>query len=265
MDEDGNGFMTLKKGKSLCISSAKGGVGKTITALNIAGCAEALDKKVLLVDFDLYSGGVAASLNVNYQTNLFTLYTDINSGAYKKLDDYTVKYSKNIDILACPKDPRQANKIDSKFVEQVIEKSTNYYDFVIIDTNHIINEHNLLIMSLADMVLFLVTNDLIDLKNMRSLVNVFNNAEFTKYKVLLNNSRDPFKEYFSVFNIKSIIKSNIDYTLSKEAFLKNIDNYLMNGKIPTLEKKYSKLFTKDYSTMMMIIADLFKGEVINHD
>ncbi len=257
--------MALKKGRALCVSSAKGGVGKTITALNLAGCGDLLNKKVLLIDLDLHGGGIAVALNINYNTNLFTLYTDMNNGNYKNIKDYVVKYTDNIDVLSCPKDPRQANKMDAKFVENVIEKSTNIYDLVIIDTNHVVNELNLLIMSYVDRVLFLVTNDLIDLKNMRSLINVFESANFKKYKILLNNSRDPFKNYFSIYNIKSIIKTNIDYTLSKEAFIKNIDDYLMNGKIPTLEKKYAKLFTKDYSTMMMIIAEVLKIEVSHNE
>ena len=41
------------KGTSICVFSAKGGVGKTITTLNLAGIFEMLKKKVLIIDFDL--------------------------------------------------------------------------------------------------------------------------------------------------------------------------------------------------------------------
>jgi len=39
--------MIRKKGKSLCIFSAKGGVGKTITTLNLAGIFKLIEKKDL--------------------------------------------------------------------------------------------------------------------------------------------------------------------------------------------------------------------------
>ena len=40
------------KGISILISAAKGGVGKTIMTLNLAGIYEVLEKKVLIIDFD---------------------------------------------------------------------------------------------------------------------------------------------------------------------------------------------------------------------
>ena len=56
--------MTRKKGKTLCLFSAKGGVGKTITTLNLAGIFEQLEKRVLIMDLDLSSGDIANALNV---------------------------------------------------------------------------------------------------------------------------------------------------------------------------------------------------------
>ena len=51
------------KGRSVCFFSAKGGVGKTTNLLSLAGIFEQLGKKVLVIDMDLYSGGIAAYLN----------------------------------------------------------------------------------------------------------------------------------------------------------------------------------------------------------
>ena len=55
--------MKLKKGKSLGFFSAKGGVGKTVNLINLAGIFQQLGKKVLMIDLDLYSGGIANALN----------------------------------------------------------------------------------------------------------------------------------------------------------------------------------------------------------
>lgn len=51
-------------GKIITISSVKGGVGKTTMTFNLAGIYCELNKRVLIIDLDLYSGGIAASLNV---------------------------------------------------------------------------------------------------------------------------------------------------------------------------------------------------------
>ncbi len=248
--------MTSRKGKTVCISSAKGGVGKTITTINLAGTFELLGKKVLIVDLDLFGGGVGVALNTPYTKSIYTLIDDINNNRYREFKDYIVKYDEFIDILPSPKDPRQANKIEAKYLDLILDRASNFYDVVLIDTNHILNEINVLIMDKVDEILFLVTNDPLDLKNLKSIISIFRDIGLDKYKVLLNNSKDPFKNYFTLYDIKNILKTNIDYSLSKGMFIKNIDVYLMNGKILTLDEKFPRAYTKDYSTFMTMAADV---------
>lgn len=245
------------RGKTLGITSAKGGVGKTITTLNLAGIYETLDKRVLIIDFDLASGGVAAALNVEPLKNIYNLVDDLNNNRYKDFNNYVKKYDSHIDVLASPKDPRQANKIEAKYVELILDKAVFNYDIVLIDTNHILNDFNVLTMDLVDNMLFIVTNDPLDLKNMRSLISILHDVNYTNFKVLLNESISPYKKYFSLYDIKSVIGNNVDYVLSSSFYIKNIDNFVMDGKIITLDNRAASLFAKDYTTLMQVITDMY--------
>lgn len=257
--------MIRKKGKSLCLFSSKGGVGKTITTINLAGIFEQIEKKVLIMDLDLSSGGVACALNKPFEKTIYNFMDDYNNNRYHEFTDYITHYDEWIDILPSPKDPRQASKIDSKYIEIAIDKATYNYDIVLIDTNHILNEQNLVILDMVDTILFLMQNDPLDVKNMKSLLNIFNDLEKRNYKILLNNSRDPFKKYFSLFELRNLLKSNIDYTLSSEFYLKNIDEFIMNGQIVTLEPKMANVFAKDYSVLMEIAADITRESESEED
>ncbi len=248
------------KGMTICISSAKGGVGKTITALNLAGLYEILDKKVLVIDFDLANGGIAAALNIDPQKSVYNFVDDYNNNRYKNFKDYVTKYDNKIDILASPKDPRQASKINPKYVELVLDKAVFNYDIVLIDTSHVLNDFNIFTMDLVDKIIFMVTNDPMDLKNMRSLIGILKDVNYSNYKVVLNESVHPFKKYFSLYDIKNIIRNNIDYVISKDFYIKNIDNIIMNGKIITLDNKVPSIFAKDYTTLMQLITDIYKEE-----
>ncbi len=248
--------MIRKKGKSLCLFSAKGGVGKTITTLNLAGIFEAIEKKVLIMDMDLSSGGVSCALNRPFNSTIFNFVDDYNNNRYKDFSNYVTKYDEWIDILPSPKDPRQARKIDSKYIEIALDKALYHYDIVLIDTNHDLNEQNLVILDNVDNILFVMTNDPLDIKNMKSLLSIFRDLEKENYQILLNNSCNPYKKYFSLFDMNSILKAKINYSLSSEFFLKNIDEYVMNGKIITLEPKMPNVFAKDYATLMSIAADM---------
>ncbi len=249
------------KGQSICITSAKGGVGKTVTTLNLAGIIDTLNKKVLIIDFDLTNGGVTAALNLRAQKSIYNLVDDYNNNRYKDFKDYVATYDANIDVLASPKDPRQAGKIDPKYVEIIMDKAVFQYDFVLIDTNHTLNDFNIFTLDLVDEILFIMTNDPLDLKNMRSYMTVFKDVNYTNYKIILNESISPFRKYFGLYDIKNIINANIDYVITKDFYLKNIDTFIMNGKIITLDSKAPLVFNKDYTTLMQIITDIYRKDI----
>ena len=252
--------MNNKMGKSMAIFSAKGGVGKTTTAINLAGILETIEKKVLIIDLNLSSGGVAISLNTPCEKSIYNLIDDYENNRHFEFENYVTKYDDSIDILSSPIDPRQSSKIDKKYLDVIMDKAVNHYDVVLIDMDHSLSEINIVTLDKVDEILFIMTNDPKDLKNMKSIISVFRDLDLSNYKVLLNNSVNPYKNYFSLFDMKNIMKTNIDYSLSSNFFIKNIDEYVMSGEIITLQKKMPSIFTKEYNTFMMIATDLLKEE-----
>lgn len=250
--------MEKKIGKSLCIFSSKGGVGKTITTLNLAGVFEVMGKHTLIVDLDLSGGQIALSLNKPYEKTIYNFAMDYMNNRYHSFLDYVTKYDDYIDFLSCPKDPRQANKIFSKYIEIMLDKAVYYYDVVLIDTHHVLNETNLVLLDKTDSILFVMNNDPFDVKNMKSLMAIFKDLNKTNYKILLNDSRDPMKKYFSLYDLTSILKSQIDYFISSEFYVKNLDQYIMNGQIITLHPKASSVFSKDFAVLMKLATDFVK-------
>ena len=194
-------------------------------------------KKVLLMDLDLNSGGIAISLNVDEQKSIYNAVDDISNNRFKQIEDYVCKYNEKIDVLAAPKDPRNALKIDSKYVNLVITSCMYKYDVILIDTSHDLSPVALTALDKSDNTLFMVTNDPVDLKNARSMIAIFNDTEKDNYKVVFNSSKDTGKDYFSLFDVKTIIKHNIDYTIDNSFYIKDIDKYVIDGEILTLNNK----------------------------
>ena len=249
-------------GKIISVSSVKGGVGKTTILLNLAGIYCELGKRVLIIDMDLFSGGIAISLDIKNTKDIFMLVDSMANNRFTELSKYVTSYNSNIDVLAAPRDPREAMKVDSRYIPLIFDAAKKEYDVVLVDTSHVLNDINLTILDYSYMSLFIVTNDLVDLKNMKSLISIFKDTNKDNYLTVLNNSRDTGKDYLTIFEIKNIIKTNIDYTISKNFYIRNIDKYIMNGEILTLNKNINRFHASDIAKLKMIATSLISD---NHD
>ena len=97
------------------------------------------------------------------------------------------------------------------------------------------------VLDRSDNTVFLITNDPVDLKNSRSMIAILDDSKFENYKVVFNSSKDTGKDYFSLYDVKNIIKHNIDYTINSSFYIKDIDKYVIDGEILTLNKKIRAL------------------------
>ena len=242
--------------KIISVFSCKGGVGKTTTTINLAGIYSLMDKNVLIIDLDLNSGGIAVSLNIDVKKTIYNVVDDMSNNRFKEINEYVSKYNDKIDVLAAPKDPRHALKVDSKYIDLVISSSMYKYDVILIDTSHNLTPITLSALDKSDNTLFMVTNDPVDLKNSRSMVAIFNDTGNDNYKILFNSSKDTGKDYFSLFDVKTIIKHNIDYTIDRSFYIKDIDKYVINGEILTLNKKVRSLKRSDVKNLEKLAESL---------
>ncbi len=243
-------------GKVISVFSVKGGVGKTTMTLNLAGIYCNMGKRVLIVDMDLYSGGIAVSLNIENSKDIFMMVDSMSNNRFTEFRDYITTYNSNIDVLACPRDPRCASKIPSRFIPMLFDMVKKSYDVILVDTSHILDEINLTVLDNSYMSLIIVTNDFVDLKNTKSLLSIFKNTEKSNYLTVLNSSRDTGRDYMSLYDIRTSIKGNIDYTISNNYYIKNIDKYIMNGEILTLNKNINAFHQRDVSNMKKMAIDL---------
>lgn len=250
-------------GKIISINSVKGGVGKTTLATSLAGIYSLMKKKVLLIDLDLYSGGISTYLDINNKKDIFMLIDSISNNRFTSLNDYIVNYNKNIDVVPSVKDPRLATRIDSKYIGTVFKLAKTEYDIVIVDTNHALDETNLVILDNVDTSLYVITNDIVDLKNMKSLVSIFKDNEKTNYLTILNNSINQRTDYLSLFDIRTIIRTNIDYTISKSFYIKNINKYLLAGDILTLNNSINNTYQRDINNLKKLATNVLNME--GHD
>lgn len=255
--------MSLNKAKVFTVTSVKGGVGKTTTVLNLAGIYSNMGKNVLILDLDLYSSDISSMLNINYKNDLYNLFEDLNNNSFDSIDNYITSYNDNIKVLSGLKDPRLSRKINSKVLDLILYKSSLKYDVILIDTNHILSDINLFALDYSDFILYVINNDSMNLKNMKTMVSILNNMNKDNYKVILNESINKDKKYYNKYDIKNIINKNVNYIIPSNFYIKNIDKYIIDGKILTLDKNICKKCSKSIKIYNMIANDILKESKVN--
>ena len=252
--------MKATKGKIITITSTKGGVGKTIALLNLAGTYEKLGYKTLVIDLDLYGGAIATYLNSNNDKTIFNLVEDLTNNRYNTIDEYLFSYSDKIDIIAAPKDPRMASKIDSKYIPLILRNVIYKYDVILIDTTHNLNEVNIVTLDNSDSILYMFTNDTFDLKNTKSFISIMKDIGNDNYYTILNESVHPGRSNYSLFDIRNNIKSNVDFTISKSMYIRNIDKFILDGKILIFNKGLSFTDKREWEKLKVIANTLIKDK-----
>ena len=140
---------------TLAIASGKGGVGKSVLALNLAVALGRYDRRVLLVDADLGLGNIAILSGLNPEHTLEDLLLERCS-----TDDAVVEGPEGVAILPAAVDMEaefwtQA-KIDAGLGAR-LQPFEAQYDFILVDTGAGIAAKSLDFAVAADEVLLLVT------------------------------------------------------------------------------------------------------------
>ena len=233
-----------KKSTVITVTSPKGGIGKTFISISMAGMFAKEGYKTLIIDTDMGSGGVSVSLNTPNEKDIYTLSEDIKNNKFDKIENYIYQYNSNLFVLPAPKDPRKNSKFNSKILNLILNSAQSIYDVIILDTTHILNNINVTALDISDTNLFVTSSDIVAVKNLKSIISILKDLDRSNYKIIKTDALYKGIHKLKDKDIKGIINEDINYTITKEMYIKNYDNYLIKGQIPILDKKYKKLYNK---------------------
>lgn len=208
---------TKRGGKIITVFSTKGGVGKTVVAINLAvGIPESKRSDVIVLDLDLQFGDVGVMLKLSPK---YTIYDLVASG--NKIDKTHVKsllteYSPNINTLMAPLQPELADLIMPKTVNPTLKALSELADYVIVDTPPSFNDNVLSVLDQSDNVLLISTMDLPSIKNIKLCLQTMKLLGYPEEKVKLVLNRVEKGIGLSVEEIESSLKTRVCQTIPND-------------------------------------------------
>ena len=204
-------------GRVLAFYGAKGGVGTTTIAINAAiALRRELGRKVVLVDGNFQFGDHRVFLDLGLDRKSIVDAVSSQTIDADLLKTVIVTHDSGTDLLLAPPSPETAELVSPDHLVEIIGLLRGMYDYVLIDTDKVLDEHNLRIIDLADTVYVVMTADLSCLKNVRLVLETINNLGYSREKVHLVLNRSNAFTGINVKNAEMALKRAIEHQVINE-------------------------------------------------
>ena len=199
-----------KEGTIYTFYSAKGGVGCTTLACNLAiTLKQTTGKDVALFDCGLLFGDVGVVLNLNPRQTLVDVIPHIHPGPRGLdpdiLSQMMVAHSSGVKVLLAPSSPEKAELISPDHVRRVLEALREQFDYVVIDTWPTFEERILHVLDASDKILVPTTLEMPAIKNCKLLLDVAGALSYPPEKIMMVLNRADSRGGIRVHDVEQIL------------------------------------------------------------
>ncbi len=189
------GGVPTRSGKIITFFTPKGGTGVTSIAVNTA---LALQKQigdsghVALVDANLQFGDVSIFLKLKPTRTIADLAPRIEEMDVELLRTVLVTHPTGLQILAAPAAPEDAEIVRNSGVDDnggnralhvILEFMQRQYDYIIVDTAHVVDDVMLALLDLSDLVLLVTRPVIPEIRGVRVFIELLQKMEFDMQRV----------------------------------------------------------------------------------
>lgn len=179
------------RGKVIVFAHAKGGVGNTSLAINVATVLAASSPGTVgLLDLDVEFGNITSFLNVTPTKYLADLDTDTPADADDAYFEPYVTKAGNIRIVVAANLPERAELVTLPAIRLAIDRLRSTCDYVLIDVPASFTERTLMALDACDLICLITSPSLPALRATRDCLLVFEKMGLPadRVRLILNHS-----------------------------------------------------------------------------
>ena len=175
--------------KIITVYGAKGGLGKTTIATNLALALAKQKKKVAILDLDLLFGDVHIFMDVEPKETISDLMQESFSSSIDSVRAFMTVHPSGIHILCAPKTPEYAETVSGDRIQSLLALLRSYYDYIIIDTAVNFSDPTLAALEASTTILFITGLDVSTLKNSKVAMSILESlGQKKKVRVIINRA-----------------------------------------------------------------------------
>jgi pilus assembly protein CpaE len=206
--------MPQEKGKVVTVFSAKGGVGCSTIAVNVAiALQQNAASKVALVDTSLQFGDVGVLLNLYASRTIADLVNHADEMDNELINDIFIAHSSGIKALLAPPRPEVADTVAPALVVDVLERLRNMFDVIIVDTSSVLDDLVLSVLDISDKIIVVTTPEIPSIKNAKLLFEVTEALEYDRARTMFVLNKVDKRINIRAEDIESNIKYKVEAQL----------------------------------------------------
>lgn len=201
-------------GKVITVFSAKGGVGKTTLATNLAVSLAATGARTLLVDLDVMFGDVGIALQLSPESSMADAIAMQGHLDAQALQSIASRHeASGLDVIAAPIDPGDAEQIPGPLAVELLRAARSHWQYVVVDTPPSITEHVLAAFDVTDLAILVATLDIPTIKNLRIAISTLDTlgSDPATRMIVLNRGNE--RVGLSAAEVEGALHTSIAHTI----------------------------------------------------
>jgi pilus assembly protein CpaE len=172
--------------KILAFFGAKGGVGTTTVATNVAtSLAKHTEKDTVLIDLNLQFGNAALFLNVKQKYSIMDVWKNLGYIDVSVFKAMLHKSSSGVHCLSGPPRVEEAETIKAEHIEELLVMLKKAFNYIIIDLGPALDEVALKALDESDYILIVSALDVPTIYNTKRCLDVCRRIGYDRQKVRL--------------------------------------------------------------------------------
>ncbi|MEU6535290.1 AAA family ATPase [Streptomyces sp. NPDC047000] len=166
-------------GSVVTVSGAKGGVGATLTAIQLALAAQASGRSTALVDMDLQTGDVASYLDIQFRRSVVDL-AAISDISPRILAEAVFRHDSGVALLLAPGDGERGEEVTDRAARQIVSALRSRYEVVVIDCGAQLSGAGAAAVEMAERALLVTTPDVVAVRAAKRTVRMWDRLQIRK-------------------------------------------------------------------------------------
>ncbi len=193
-----------KRGEMIAICSSKGGIGRTVLAVNLAVALSKNNFQISIMDGDFQFNDVSLAMDLHPTFTIKDVAESIATIDKHTLPSYMIRHGSGVRVLAAPERPEFADLIKPDVIDQVCEMLLAQHDYLIVDTAVGLQENTMQLIEKADQVFVLTTLEMTAIKNTKLMLETLDVLGM-RHKVQLVINRATMESVIKATDVPDIL------------------------------------------------------------